>query len=101
MGTNSLTKILSLNGNNDLLFFCLPNFSNAESRFCGLDFITAIGATTALANVGPGIGEIIGPSGSFKSLDDIEKYILILAMILGRLELLVAMAFFLPIFWKQ
>ena len=33
--------------------------------------------------------------------DDIEKYILVLAMILGRLELLVAMAFFLPIFWKQ
>ena len=67
-----------------------------------LDFITSIsGATTAVANVGPGLGEIIGPSGSFKSLDDVEKYILILAMILGRLELLVAMAFFLPIFWKQ
>ena len=83
-------------------FFACLILVTLSLAFCGLDFITAIsGATTALANVGPGIGEIIGPSGSFKSLDDVEKYILILAMILGRLELLVAMAFFLPIFWKQ
>ena len=83
-------------------FFACLILVTLSLAFCGLDFITALsGATTALANVGPGIGEIIGPSGSFKSLDDIEKYILILAMILGRLELLVAMAFFLPIFWKQ
>jgi trk system potassium uptake protein TrkH len=69
---------------------------------CGLDFITSLsGASTALANVGPGLGEIIGPAGSFKSLDNTEKYILIVAMILGRLELLVAMAFFLPMFWKH
>ena len=83
-------------------FFACLVLVTLSLAFCGLDFITALsGAATSLANVGPGIGEIIGPSGSFKSLDDVEKYILILAMILGRLELLVAMAFFLPIFWKQ
>ena len=37
----------------------------------GLDFITALsGAASALANVGPGIGDIIGPAGNYSSLDD-------------------------------
>ncbi|MDC3067963.1 TrkH family potassium uptake protein [Paracoccaceae bacterium] len=82
-------------------FVCLVLVTLSLS-LCGLDFITSLsGAATALANVGPGIGDVIGPSGSFQTIDNIEKYILILAMILGRLELLVAMAFFLPMFWKQ
>ena len=67
----------------------------------GLDFITALsGAATTLANVGPGIGEIIGPSGNFSTLGNPEKYVLIFAMIIGRLELLVALALFLPMLWR-
>ena len=65
----------------------------------GLDFITALsGAASALANVGPGIGEIIGPSGNYSSLEDSEKFVLIIAMILGRLELLVVMALFMQFY---
>tara|TARA_B100000902_G_scaffold378366_1_gene411548 strand:+ start:178 stop:1221 length:1044 start_codon:yes stop_codon:yes gene_type:complete len=68
----------------------------------GLDFITALsGAASALANVGPGIGEIIGPTGNYSTLDDPAKGVLIVAMILGRLELLVVMALFLPILWRD
>ena len=68
----------------------------------GLDFITALsGAASALANVGPGIGDIIGPAGNYSSLEDPEKGVLIIAMILGRLELLVVMALFLPILWRD
>ena len=68
----------------------------------GLDFITALsGAATALANVGPGIGEVIGPAGSFSSLGNSEKYVLVFAMVIGRLELLVALALFMPMFWKD
>tara|TARA_B100001996_G_C18553741_1_gene551923 strand:- start:15 stop:971 length:957 start_codon:yes stop_codon:yes gene_type:complete len=68
----------------------------------GLDFITALsGAASALANVGPGIGEIIGPTGNYSTLDDPAKGVLIIAMILGRLELLVVMALFLPILWRD
>ena len=68
----------------------------------GLDFITALsGAASALANVGPGIGDIIGPSGSYATLDDPEKFVLIIAMILGRLELLVVMALFMPMLWRD
>ena len=68
----------------------------------GLDFITALsGAASALANVGPGIGDVIGPTGNYSSLDDPEKRVLTIAMILGRLELLVVMALFLPILWRD
>ncbi len=68
----------------------------------GLDFITALsGAATALANVGPGIGDVIGPSGNFSSLGNSEKYVLVFAMIIGRLELLVALALFMPILWRD
>ena len=68
----------------------------------GSDFITALsGSATALANVGPGIGDIIGPTGSFSSLTDPEKYVLVFAMIIGRLELLVALALFVPLLWRD
>ena len=68
----------------------------------GLDFITALsGATTALANVGPGIGEIIGPAGNFSSLTDSQKIVLAVSMIVGRLEILIVMALFLPLLWKS
>ena len=54
----------------------------------GLDFETSIsGAATAISNVGPGLGDQIGPSGNFSSLPFLAKWILCAAMILGRLEL--------------
>ena len=35
----------------------------------GLDFITAIsGAASAISNVGPGLGDIIGPDGNYKNI---------------------------------
>ena len=68
----------------------------------GADFITALsGSATALANVGPGIGDIIGPTGTFSSLSNAEKYVLVFAMIIGRLELLVALALFVPLLWRD
>lgn len=43
----------------------------------GLDFVTSIsGAATAIANVGPGLGDIIGPAGNFAALNDTAKWIL-------------------------
>jgi trk system potassium uptake protein TrkH len=54
-----------------------------------------------LANVGPGIGDVIGPTGSFSTLTDPEKYVLVFAMIIGRLELLVALALFVPLLWRD
>ena len=41
----------------------------------GLDFVTSIsGAASSISNVGPGLGEIIGPDGNYKSLPDLSKW---------------------------
>ncbi|WP_146587528.1 TrkH family potassium uptake protein [Puniceibacterium confluentis] len=67
----------------------------------GLDFVTAIsGAATALGNIGPGLGDRIGPAGNFQSLNDTAKWILIIAMLLGRLELLSVYAILTVGFWR-
>lgn len=67
----------------------------------GLDFVTSVsGAATAIANVGPGLGEIIGPDGNFAAINDTAKWILTAAMLFGRLELLVVLVIFLPRFWR-
>jgi trk system potassium uptake protein TrkH len=69
---------------------------------CGLDFVTAVsGAATAIANVGPGIGDIIGPAGNFSSLPDAAKILLSFGMILGRLELMTVLVLFHPSFWRH
>ena len=68
----------------------------------GLDFITSIsGAASAISNVGPGLGDIIGPNGSFSSLSDFSKWVLSAAMILGRLELFAILVLFIPSFWRK
>lgn len=67
----------------------------------GLDFTTSIsGAAAALANIGPGLGDTIGPSGNFASLNDTAKWVLAAAMLIGRLELLAVYAIFTVAFWR-
>lgn len=67
----------------------------------GLDFVTSIsGAATALANIGPGLGDTIGPAGNFATLNDTAKWLLAFAMLIGRLELLVVYALLTIAFWR-
>ena len=68
----------------------------------GLDFLTAIsGAASALSNVGPGLGEMIGPNGNYKAIPDLSKWILSIGMLLGRLELFAVLVLFFPSFWRN
>lgn len=68
----------------------------------GLDLVTALsGAATAVANVGPGLGDIIGPAGNFASLPDAAKWLLCLGMLMGRLEILTVLVLLTPSFWKK
>jgi trk system potassium uptake protein TrkH len=68
----------------------------------GLDFITAVsGAATAISNVGPGLGPIIGPAGNFDSLPDSAKWLLSFGMLLGRLELFTVLVMLSPSFWRR
>lgn len=67
----------------------------------GLDFITAVsGAASAIANVGPGLGPVIGPSGNYATLPDSAKLLLCLGMLLGRLELFTVLILLAPSFWR-
>jgi len=68
----------------------------------GLDFITSIsGAASSISNVGPGLGDIIGPNGNYKDIPDISKWILSAGMLLGRLELFAVLVLFFPSFWRN
>lgn len=68
----------------------------------GVDLITSLtGSITALTNVGPGLGTMIGPSGNFEALPDAAKWVLSAGMILGRLELLSVIILFSPAFWRS
>ncbi|HVL73788.1 MAG TPA: TrkH family potassium uptake protein [Beijerinckiaceae bacterium] len=66
-----------------------------------LDFLTsASAAVSALSNVGPGLGPIIGPAGNFATLPDAAKWLLSFGMLLGRLELFTVLILFFPQFWR-
>jgi trk system potassium uptake protein TrkH len=68
----------------------------------GLDFVTCVtGAATALMNVGPGMGDVIGPAGNFASLPDAAKWSLSAGMLLGRLEFLTLVVLFSSVFWRS
>ena len=67
----------------------------------GLDPLTAISsAGTAIANVGPGLGDIVGPAGNFSSLPDAAKLAMSAGMLLGRLEFFTVLVLFSPAFWR-
>jgi len=81
-----------------LLIFCLLT---AALTLMGLDFVTAIsGAGAAIANVGPGLGQVIGPGGTYAPLPDAAKWVLSAGMLLGRLELFTILVLFTPAFWR-
>ena len=70
--------------------------------FSGLDFITCIsGAASAISNVGPGLGNVIGPDGYYGELNSYSKIVLISTMFLGRLEMLTILMLLIPSFWKD
>jgi trk system potassium uptake protein len=68
----------------------------------GLDLTTALtGSLTALTNVGPGLGNVIGPAGSFESLSDTAKWVLSVGMLMGRLEVMAILILASPGFWRD
>jgi trk system potassium uptake protein TrkH len=68
----------------------------------GLDVLTSVSAAaSALGNVGPGLGPIVGPAGNFAPLPDMAKWVLSLAMLLGRLELFTMLVLLAPAFWRK
>ncbi|MGY9060330.1 MAG: potassium transporter TrkG, partial [Candidatus Puniceispirillales bacterium] len=70
--------------------------------FSGLDLVTCLSAAaTSISNVGPGLGEMIGPEGNFSQLTSYSKVILALGMLFGRLEILTLLILLSPFYWKN
>ena len=70
--------------------------------FLGLDFLTAISASaSAISNVGPGLGDVIGPSGNYSTIPTQGKWILSITMLVGRLEIFTFLVLLSVAFWKR
>ncbi len=87
-------------------FFCFYGMSFAALTLglaaCGLDIVTSTSAAAqALGNVGPGLGQIVGPAGNYATLPVAAKWLLATGMLLGRLELLTILVLFTPQFWRR
>ena len=58
------------------------------------------GAVSAIGNIGPGLGQIIGPLGNYADLSDLSKTVIILDMYIGRLELIPFLVLFQKDLWR-
>jgi len=68
----------------------------------GLSVIESVtGAWTAIFNIGPAFGPGVGATGSVDGFPDMAKALMILAMLMGRLEILAVVVLLLPRFWRQ
>ena len=93
-----LTSVMAL----FVAFILLLGLFSVLLGLTGLDFITSVsGAATALANVGPGLGNEIGPAGNFAGLNDVAKWLLAAAMWIGRLEIMVVLVIMTRRFWRE
>ncbi|MFQ5481610.1 MAG: TrkH family potassium uptake protein [Nitrospinaceae bacterium] len=83
------------------LFMGITLFSSFILVFLGVDGTTAISASIAtLFNIGPGLGEV-GPATHYADLPGLGKWMTILWMLMGRLEIFGIMLLFLPTTWRR
>lgn len=67
----------------------------------GYDFMSAMGASIAtLGNIGPAWGSF-GPADNFAGVPYFGKWVLLILMMIGRLELFTVLVIFTPWFWKN
>jgi trk system potassium uptake protein len=67
----------------------------------GLEMRTAITAAwTAICNIGPAFGPEVGATGAVSGFPDTAKWLMMLAMLMGRLEMVAVLVLLLPRFWR-
>jgi len=67
----------------------------------GMDFISSIAAVAAtMGNIGPGLA-MVGPVKNYDLVPYFGKWVLILCMLLGRLEIYTIIVLFTPEFWRK
>jgi trk system potassium uptake protein TrkH len=83
------------------LFLAIYVVSTLLMAFIGLDFMSAISSVAAcLGNVGPGLGSV-GPTDNYAAVPEVGKWILIVCMLLGRLEIYTILVLLAPGFWRK
>jgi trk system potassium uptake protein TrkH len=100
---NTVSDMVSSAVMSFFIFFCICFVViSLLLSFTGLDFVTSVsGAAAAVANVGPGLGEIIGPAGNYEPVNDFAKWVLATGMLIGRLEIFTIFVLFSRNFWKD
>jgi len=84
-----------------LAFACTVGIVAILLGAAGNDFMTSFSAAaTATANVGPGVGDFVGPTSNFSSINEASKWIMCIAMLLGRLEIFTLLILLTPDFWR-
>lgn len=69
--------------------------------FLGLDIITSLSTVvSAMSNVGPALGDA-GPADNYSTIPTAGKWVLILCMLIGRLEIYTVIVLFIPHFWSK
>lgn len=82
------------------VYFIIFAFGTVFLLMMGVDFDTSVGASIAsLSNFGTGIGSV-GPWGTYAFLPQAAKWILMVLMLLGRVELFTLISIFSRNFWK-
>ncbi len=67
----------------------------------GLDLVSSFASVaTSIGNVGPGLG-VVGPVRNFLQIPLIGKWVLVLCMLLGRLEIYTVIVLFAPAYWRK
>ncbi|MDR9393005.1 MAG: TrkH family potassium uptake protein [Roseovarius sp.] len=67
----------------------------------GLSFTQALTAAwTSMFNIGPAFGPDVGPTGAVDAFPGLAKWVMILAMLLGRLEVVSVLVLLMPLFWR-
>ena len=83
------------------LFILISVIATLCMTALGIDIITSASTViSAMANVGPALGDA-GPTENYASIPVIGKWILIVCMLIGRLEIYTVILLFMPIFWKK
>ena len=84
-----------------LLFMTVFVAGTLLLTLAGRDIVTAVGATAAtLGNIGPGLGDV-GPTCNFAFMSGAEKWLLVLMMLIGRLELYTVLVLLMPSTWRR
>jgi trk system potassium uptake protein TrkH len=84
-----------------MLFFLTLGIGAVALVLLELDPVSAItGAAASLTNVGPGLGPVLGPAGTYAPLPDAAKWVCSFLMLVGRLEIMTAYVLFTAAFWR-